>query len=119
MFRGIANIGSMIRQAGQLSGKLNGLNEELKTKRALGTAGAGLVEVEVNGLGQVLRVTIAPELVERRDREMMEDLIPAAVNQAVAKSRELHAEAMKKLTGDMNLPGLDEAMAKFGTEPQE
>ncbi|HZZ73294.1 MAG TPA: YbaB/EbfC family nucleoid-associated protein [Pirellulales bacterium] len=114
MFRGIANFSSMLKQAGQLSGKLSGLSDELKTKRATGSAGAGLVEVEVNGLSQVLRVTLAPELIDRKDRELMEDLIPAAINQALAKAKDLHAEAMKNLAGDMNLPGLDEALAQLG-----
>jgi nucleoid-associated protein EbfC len=50
--------------------------------------------------------------VERKDREMIEDLIPAAANQALAKAKELHAEVIKDMAGGMNLPGLDEALAK-------
>ncbi len=69
-----------------------------------------MVEVEVDGLGQVLKVSIDPALVERKDRELIEDLIPAAVNDAVAKSKELHAEALKGLTGGLDLPGLKEAL---------
>ena len=117
MFKGLSNFAAMMKQAGQLSGKLSSLNDELKTKRATGTAGAGLVEVEVNGLGQVLKVTLATELVERKDRELLEDLIPAAVNQALAKAKELHAQAVSELTSDLQLPGLDEAIAKFGGGP--
>ena len=56
-----------------------------------------MVEVEVNGFGEVLRVTIEPELVQRGDREMIEDLLPSAVNQAITKSRQMHAEAMQRL----------------------
>ena len=56
-----------------------------------------MVEAEVDGLGQVFRVTLDPALVERKDREMIEDLIPAAINIAVAKSKELHAEVIKRL----------------------
>jgi nucleoid-associated protein EbfC len=121
MFKGIANFAAMLKQAQALGGKLQGLNEELKNKRAVGSAGGGLVEVEVNGLGQVLRLSIDPTLVERRDRELIEDLVPAAVNQAQAKAKELHAEAMQAMTGEMNLPGLDEALQKFtggGNEEQ-
>ncbi len=117
MFRGISNFASMMKQASQLSGKLNGVSEELKTKRVVGTAGAGLVEVEVNGLGQVLKVTIAPELIERKDRELLEDLIPAAINQAQVKAKELHAKAMEHLTGEFNLPGLEDAISKLGGGP--
>ena len=113
MFKGIANFATMLKQAQQLGGKLQGINEELKNKRAVGTAGGGLVEVEVNGLGQVLRLSVDPSLIERRDRELIEDLVPAAVNQALTKAKELHAEAMQTMTGDMNLPGLDEALQKI------
>jgi hypothetical protein len=113
MFKGLSNFASMLKQAQQLGGKLQGLNDELKNKRAVGTAGGGLVEVEVNGLGQVLRLSVDPSLIERRDRELIEDLVPAAVNQALTKAKELHAEAMQAMTGDMNLPGLEEALQKF------
>ena len=69
-----------------------------------------MVEAEVDGLGQVLRITIDPALVERKDRELLEDLVPAAVNAAVAKSKELHAEVLKSLTDGMDLPGLKDAL---------
>ncbi|HEY2146957.1 MAG TPA: YbaB/EbfC family nucleoid-associated protein, partial [Pirellulales bacterium] len=59
------------------------------------------------------RVTIDPGLIERRDREMLEDLLPAAVNQALEKAKELHAESLRELTGGMNLPPMDELMSKL------
>jgi hypothetical protein len=110
LFKGLANLASMLKQAQQVGTKLQGLNEELKKLRVTGSAGAGLVEVEVNGLGEVLRVRIDPKLLAPPDREMIEDLIPAAANQAIAKSRQLHADAVKSLTEGLNLPGLDEAL---------
>lgn len=113
MFKGIANLASLVKQAQQVGSKMQGISEELKAKRVTGSAGGGLVEAEVNGLGEVLKVRIDPKLVESRDREMIEDLIPAAVNQAVAKSRQLHAEAMKSVTAGMEMPGLDEALANM------
>jgi len=116
MFKGLANLASMVKQAQQLGGKLQELNEQLKTKRAVGSSGGGMVQVEVNGLGQVLKLTIDPGIIERRDRELLEDLIPAAVNQALQKSKELHAEAMRAITGEMNMPGLEEALNKFAGE---
>ena len=70
-----------------------------------------MVEAEVDGLGQVLRISIDPALVERKDRELIEDLVPAAVNAAIAKSKELHAEVLRGLTGGIDLPGLKEALA--------
>jgi DNA-binding YbaB/EbfC family protein len=113
MFKGLGNIASLVRQAQQMGGKIQALNEKLKSERATASTGAGMVEVEVNGLGEVLRVKIDPSLVDRGDREMIEDLLPAAVNQAVAKARQLHADAMRSMTEDLNVPGLDKAISQI------
>ena len=102
-----------MKQAQDMGTKLQGINEELKTKRATGVAGGGLVEVEVNGVGTVLAVRIDPSLIEKGDREMIEDLLPAAFNQANTKAKELHAEAMRSMTEGLELPGLDEALSKL------
>jgi nucleoid-associated protein EbfC len=112
LFKGITNLAGLLKQAQQVGGRLQQVSDELKQRRATGAAGGGMVEVEVNGLGQVLRLSIDPALVEMKDRELLEDLIPAATNQALAKAKELHAEVIKDLTGGMNFPGLDEVLAK-------
>ena len=116
MFKGLANIGSLLKNAQEIGSKLGAVQEQLKGERAIGTAGGGMVEVEVNGLGEVLRLTIEPTLIEKGEREMIEDLVPAAVNQAIGKSKQLHADAMRAATGDLELPGLDEALEKFTGE---
>ncbi len=113
MLKGLAGLGSLLKHAQQISGRMQGLNDELRSRRATGSAGGGLVEIEVNGLVEVLRCRIDDSLVKQGDRELLEDLVAAAINQAVARSKELHAEAIKSLTGGMELPGLDEAMGKF------
>lgn len=110
MFKGIANFASMMRQAQQMGSKMKEAQEKLKQQRATGKAGGGMVEVEVNGLGEVLRVAIDPTLVERGEREMIEDLLPAAINQATAKAKQLHVEAM---TDGVDMPGLNEALAQL------
>lgn len=89
------------------------MTEQLKLQRATGTAGGGMVTVEVNGVGEVLKCRIDPSLSTDSDREMIEDLLPAAINQAVAKAKELHAEAIRSLTQGMDVPGLDEMMSQF------
>ena len=109
----LANLGSIMKQAQEMGSKLQGLNEELKTKRATGSAGGGMVEAEVDGLGTLLSVRIEPSLIEKGDREMIEDLVPAAVNQAVARAKQLHAEAMQSMTGGLELPGLDQALSNL------
>ena len=120
MFKGLVGLGSLLKQAQQISGRMQGLGEELKKRRATGSAGGGMVEIEVNGLMEVLRCRIDQELIAGGDRELIEDLVATAINQAVAKGKQLHGEAMKELTGGLNVPGLDDALGKFlgkGEEP--
>jgi hypothetical protein len=114
MFKNLTNLASLIKQAQQVGSRMQAMNEELKNRRVTGKAGGGMVEAEVDGLGQVLRIAIDPSLVERKDRELMEDLVPAAVNAAIAKSKELHAEVLRGLTDGMDLPGLKEALGAGG-----
>ena len=115
---GLANLGSIMKQAQQMGGKLQEVNAQLKTQRTTGAAGGGLVEVETNGLGEVLAVRIDPSLMEKADVEMIEDLLPAAFNAAQAKAKQMHTEAMQTITAGIDLPGLSEAMEQFtGTDP--
>lgn len=113
MLKGLGNLAALMKQAQQIGGRMQGLSEELRQRRAIGSAGAGMVEVEVNGLGELLACRLDPSLLAGQDRELVEDLIVAATNQALAKARQLHAEAMRGLTGGMEIPGLDEALSKL------
>lgn len=113
MFKNLTNLASMLRQAQQVGSQMKDVQDRLKSQRATGSSGAGLVEVEVNGLGEVLRLRLDPTLIEKADREMIEDLVPAATNQALAKAKQLHLEAMKSLTAGFSLPGLDDALAQL------
>lgn len=121
MFKGLGNLGNianLMQQAQNMGGRMEEINAKLKSERVQGAAGGGMVEVEVNGLGEVLKLTIEPSLVEKSETGMIEDLVPAAINQAQAKAKQLHADSMKSLTEGMNLPGLNEAISKFtGTDP--
>lgn len=113
MFGSLGNLGTLLKQARQIEGRLAGVGDELRSQKATGTAGGGLVELEVNGLEEVLRCKIDPSLIAQGDRELIEDLVCAAANQAIAKAKQLHADAMKNLAGGFNVPGLDEALAKL------
>ena len=117
MFKGLANLGSLIKQAQQIGGQIQNLSEKLKDRRTTGSAGGGMVEIEVNGLLEALRCRVDQQLVDQGDRELIEDLVVAAMNQAVTKGKQLHADAMKDLTGGLELPGLQEALAK-ATHPE-
>lgn len=113
MFKGLsnlANLGAIFKQAQEMGARMQSLQNELKSRRVTGSAGAGLVTVEVNGVGEVLSCRIDESL---DDREMLEDLLPSAVNDALAKSKELHAEAMRDITAELQLPGLDGMLAQF------
>jgi DNA-binding YbaB/EbfC family protein len=113
LFKGLGNLMSLMKQAQSIGGRLKSLSDQLKAKRATGSAGGGLVELEVNGLGEVLRCRIDPSLVAKGDREMLEDLVAAAANDAAAKARSLHMEAMQGLAGGMEISGLGDALAKL------
>lgn len=119
MFKGLgnlANLGSLMKQAQEMSSRMQALQEELKTKRATGSSGGGLVEVDVNGLAEALAVRIDQTLFEKQDREMIEDLLPAAFNAAQQKAKQMHTEAMQTITGGINLPGLQEAFSQLNSD---
>jgi DNA-binding YbaB/EbfC family protein len=113
VFKGLGNFASMMKQAQQLSGRMQEVSQELKSLRTTGSAGGGMVEIEINGAQEILACRIEPSLVTQGDRELLEDLITAATNQAIQKSRQLQADAMKAATGGLELPGLDDALANL------
>jgi DNA-binding YbaB/EbfC family protein len=113
MFKGIPNLASIVKQAHDMGGKMQEVNSQLKVERVKGSAGGGLVEVEANGLGDILRVRIDPSL---EDREMLEDLLPGAINQASDKARQLHIGIMEGLS-DLEIPGLSDAISQITNEP--
>ncbi len=120
MFKGLGNIASLMKNATEISGKIGAVSEQLKQERAIGQAGGGMVEVEVNGLGQVVRVTIEASLIESNERDMIQDLLPAAFNQAAATAKQMHVDAMKQLTGGISLPGMDDILDQYangGNDP--
>ena len=110
MFRGFGNLASAMRQAQQLGDRMQEVNTQLRSQRVTAEAGAGLVQVEANGLSEILRVRIDPSLMDPGERDVLEDLLAGAVNQALAKAKELHVEAVKSMAGGLELPGLDDAL---------
>jgi len=118
VFQGIANFGALLKQANEIGGRMGQITEEMKKRRVVGSAGGGMVEVEVNGLMEALQCRIDPALFSQNDRELVEALVVAAVNQAIAKGKQMHADSLRDLTGGLPLPGgFHEALEKFtGTE---
>ena len=114
MFKGIGDLAGMLKQAQSMGSRMKEMNEQLTTIRAVGNAGGGLVEVEVNGLGEMLRISIDPTLLEKKDRELIEDLVPAAANAALQKAKQEQARTMQDLAGGMDIPGLNDAINALG-----
>ena len=96
----------MMKQAQKLQSKMVKLQDEMADKTAEATAGGGMVKVVANGKQQVLSIQIEQEVVDPEDVEMLQDLVLAAVNDALVKSQEMVSEEMGKLTGGLNIPGL-------------
>jgi len=96
----------MMKQAQQLQSKMLKLQEELAEKTIETTSGGGMVKVVANGKQQVVSIQIEKEVVDPDDLEMLQDLILAAINDALIKSQEMVSGEMSKLTGGMNIPGL-------------
>jgi DNA-binding YbaB/EbfC family protein len=99
-------LGDMMKQAQKLQSKMTELQEELAGKTVEATAGGGMVTVVINGKQELVSLTIDPDVVDRQEIEMLQDLIIAAVNEGVRRAQQIWAEEMKKLTGGMSIPGL-------------
>lgn len=114
MLDNLKNLASLVSQARQMSGRLQDMGQQLRDRRVTGQAGGGLVEVEMNGLLEVVACRVAPEIFSQGDREMLEDLLVSACNQAAQKSRNLHTEAMQSLGTGINLPpGMEDMLGKW------
>ncbi len=100
------NIMSMMKQAQKLQAKMAELQAEMGNRTVSAQAGGGMVEATVNGRQELLSLRIDKEVVSPDDVEMLQDLILAAINEALNRSREMMAAEMSKLTGGMQIPGL-------------
>ena len=98
---------NLFKQAQELQEKLKKFQEDLVNKEAVGSAGGDMVQVTVNGKHEVLDIRIAKEVVNPEDIEMLQDLVMAAVNDAMHKIDEVIKMEMAKITGGLNIPGLE------------
>ena len=114
MFKELGNIASMMKQASEVQGKLAEAKEQVANLRVTGDAGGEMVKVEATGDFRIISVSIEPSLVETGDREMIEELVAAATNQALSKAKESAANAMSSVASGMDLPGLEETLSKLG-----
>lgn len=110
-FRGASPMGgginmNMIKQAQKMQQDMLKMQQELEEKEFSAKAGGGVVEAVVSGKRELLRVTIAPEAVDPDDVEMLQDMVVAAVNEALRMAEEATEQEMGKLTGGLGMPGL-------------
>ena len=96
----------MMRQAQQLQKKMEELQKEVEDSTVEASAGGGVVSVVANGKMLVQSISIDPEVVSPDDVEMLEDLVTAAVNEALAKAQDMANAKMSELTGGLNVSGL-------------
>ena len=105
MARG-GGLGNIMKQAQQMQARIARVQQELETREVEATAGGGMVTARANGKQQLLDLKIEKDVVDPEDIEMLEDLVLAAVNEAIKKSQEMIQSEMSKVTGGMNIPGM-------------
>lgn len=103
---GPQNMNQMIKQAQKMQEEMKLKQEELEQQEFQTTSGGGMVEVTINGKKEIKNIAIKPEIVNPDDIEMLQDLIVAAVNEAVRKVEEISNAEMEKITGALNIPGV-------------
>lgn len=99
-------MGNMMKQAQKIQARILKMQEELATRTIDGSAGGGMVKAVANGKQQIVSISIEKEVVNPEDIEMLQDLVLAAVNDALSKSQEMVSSEMNKITGGLNIPGL-------------
>jgi nucleoid-associated protein EbfC len=104
MFKNIANMGGLLKQAQDMQAKMEKMQSELETITVDGTSGAGLVTVTMTVKGNVKSIKIDDSLIKIEDKEILEDLIITAMNDARKRADERSAAEMEKITGGFNLP---------------
>ncbi len=100
------NMNNMMKQMQKMQKKMEELQAQIDATEIEATAGGGAIKVVVNGKKEVLDIEIDPSVVDPDDVEMLQDLVMAAVNEALRKAEDFSANEMKKITGGMNIPGL-------------
>ena len=104
--KGLPNMGQIMKQAQQFQSKIAKLQEELGDETVEASSGGGMVTVIANGRQEIVSIEIDQEVIDPNDAEMLQDLIMAAVNDALSRAKEMVNEEMGKLTKGMNIPGM-------------
>lgn len=100
-------LGDIMKQAQKMQKDMMRIQEELASKTIEASSGGGMVTVVVNGRQELISIAIEKDIVDPGDVEMLQDLVLAAINEGLAKSQEMVREEMLKVTGGLNIPGLN------------
>lgn len=106
MATGIGGMGNLLKQAQEMQSRMAKMQEELAQKTVDGSAGGGMVRVTVNGQLALMAIKIDSTVITSEEKEMLEDLIMAAVNDGMRKARDMASTEMSKITGGLKIPGL-------------
>jgi hypothetical protein len=108
--KGFGNIGELMKQAQKqaqkMQEKMEVVQQSLRERVVEASSGGGMVTVQMNGKQELLSIKIDPEVVNPDDVQMLEDLVLAAISQAIKKSQDLYEEEVGKVSGGLNIPGL-------------
>jgi DNA-binding YbaB/EbfC family protein len=99
-------MGDILKQAQEMQARIAKIQDELGQKTVTGSAGGGMVQVTVNGKFNLTAIKIEPSVINVEEKEMLEDLILAAVNEGMRKARDMVSSEMSKITGGFKIPGL-------------
>jgi DNA-binding YbaB/EbfC family protein len=102
----VKGFGNIMKEAQKLQQQLAAVQDEVAKRKVEATAGGGMVTVEANGKQEIVSIKIDPEVINRDDAQMLEDLVLAACNEALRKSRDMVQQELGKLTGGLKIPGL-------------
>jgi DNA-binding YbaB/EbfC family protein len=106
MAKGIGGMGNLLKQAQEMQSRMAKIQEELAQKTVDGSAGGGMVQVTVNGQLALTAIKIDPSVINSEEKEMLEDLVMAAINDGMRKARDMASTEMNKITGGLKIPGL-------------
>lgn len=104
---GKGGLGDMMKQVREMQSKMEEMQAEMEQMEVDASAGGGMVKVVSNGKMEIVSITIDPEVIDKEDPDMLQDLIVAAVNQSREKVQEIQSEKMSSVTGGLNIPGMN------------
>lgn len=105
-FGGFGNLGKIMQEVQRAAQEMESVQQELEALEIEGTSGGGAVTAVVNGAGNLVRLSIKPEVVDPEDVELLEDLVVSAVREALEKAHQIREDKLSRITGGFNLPGL-------------